>query len=115
MSNVVFGYEARKVWHEYIGKRKAKVKDTKRIEFPGRSLGKPHGTFVTDIAERSQGIILCSSCVHKFNPNKYNYYLTKEFRIQGRCDACKEHTQGTNFFIHDSLIGQKHGQCWKPR
>jgi hypothetical protein len=87
----------------------------RRREHPGRSMGKPHGTYVTDTAERHLGVILCSACAHKFDPTKYHYYLTREFQIQGRCDGCREHTQGVNFFIHESLLGRKHGQCWWPR
>ena len=87
----------------------------KRREFPGRNAGKPHGTFVTDEAEQQLGVILCSGCAHKFEPGKYHYYLTREFNIQGRCDACKEHTQGANFYIYEGLLGRKSGQCWWPR
>lgn len=87
----------------------------RRKEYAGRNVGKPHGTFVTDEAERRLGILLCWKCRHRFEPAKYNYYLTREFKIQGRCDGCREHTQGVNFFIHESYLGRKHGQCWSPR
>ena len=78
-------------------------------------MGKPHGTFVTDEAERKIGVVLCSSCAHKFDPKKYHYYLTREFQIIGRCDACHEHAQGASFYIYEGLLGRKHGQCWWPR
>ena len=86
-----------------------------RQEFAGRDSGKPHGTFVTDEAERQMCILLCSGCTHKFDPAKYHYYLTREFRVQGRCDGCKEHSRGVSFYIYEGLLGRKHGQCWTPK
>jgi len=99
-------------YHAQQRKRRAVAKQN---EFAGRNVGKPHGTFVTDEAEQQMGVVLCSGCSHKFDPAKYHYYLTREFCIQGRCDACKEHTQGANFYIYEGLLGRKHGQCWWPR
>ena len=96
--------------------REKRRKNAKRLEHPGRNTGKPHGTWVTDMGEEHQGIVLCSSCQHKFNPAAYHYYRTREFQIIGRCDACKQHnSQGNTFFIHESLLGRRHGQCWTPR
>lgn len=100
---------------EYHQQQQRRREATKRKEYRGRNVGKPHGTFVTDEAEQKLGVILCSGCSHKFDPVKYHYYLTREFRIQGRCDACREYTPGVNFYIHESLLGRKHGQCWWPR
>ena len=101
-------------WHEHKQKKSA---DAKKREHPGRPYGKPHGTWVTDIAAGKQGVVLCSKCVHKFDPNQYNYYRTREFSILGRCDGCREFAQvgDATFFIHESLLGRKHGQCWTPR
>lgn len=82
---------------------------------PGRRTGKPHGTYVTDLAERALGIVLCTLCANKFEPRRYHYYRTKEFKILGRCDACKQHANEAQFFIHESLLGRKHGQCWTPK
>jgi hypothetical protein len=86
-----------------------------RTEHPGRDYAKPHGTWITDMGELQKSILLCRGCAHKFDPKKYNYYRTREFRVLGKCDACREHDNEAVFFLHHSLVGQKHGQCWKPR
>ena len=100
---------------EYDSQQKLRREAAKQQEFAGRNVGKPHGTFVTDEAEQQMGVILCSQCDHKFDPVKYHYYKTREFKIQGRCDACREYTQGANFYIYEGLLGRKSGQCWWPR
>jgi len=100
---------------EHHRQQEEKRSAAKRMEFAGRNVGKPHGTFVTDEAEQQLGVVLCWKCSHKFDPKKYHYYLTKEFNIQGRCDGCREHTQGANFYIYEGLLGRKHGQCWWPK
>jgi len=99
----------------YHSQQQRRREATRQSEFAGRNHGKPHGTFVTDEAEQQKGVILCWKCDHKFDPKKYRYYKTREFKIQGRCDGCKEHTQGANFYIFEGLLGRKHGQCWTPR
>lgn len=108
--------KARITPEQMYNERKKRAAESKRLEHPGRNMGKPHGTWVTDMAEERQGIVLCSSCQHKFRPEQYHYYRTREFQIIGRCDACKQHhNQGNTFFIHESLLGRQHGQCWTPR
>ena len=90
----------------------------KMLEYPGRRSGTVPGSFVTDLAEQRAAIVLCSACQNKFNPMAYGFYRTREFRIQGNCDDCGEFSQGLNaptFFIHESALGRKHGQCWTPR
>jgi hypothetical protein len=100
---------------EYYQHKLRQRASAKRKEHPGRNMGKPHGTWVTDMGEEKQSIFLCQKCRHRFNPHKYHYYVTREFRVLGRCDACKEHENNGTFFIHESLLGQDHGQCWTPR
>ena len=95
--------------------KRERAKKQVRHEYPGRPMGQPHGTHVTDEAELKKCVILCEGCAHKFDPKKYHYYLTREFKIQGRCDGCKQHSQRARFFIHESSLGRKHGQCWTPR
>lgn len=107
--------EAKKRW---VHKRQERARLTdERLSHPGRPASRPHGGWITDIGEKKQCILLCSSCQHKFDPRQYSYYRTKEFSVHGRCDACKEYTPiaHTTFFIHESLLGRKHGQCWMPR
>ena len=100
---------------EYHAQQQRRRQGLKRNEFAGRNVGKPHGTFVTDEAEKGMCIILCWSCKHKFNAKRYQYYLTREFRIQGRCDACREYAREANLFIHESALGRKSNQCWSPK
>jgi len=100
---------------EYDRQQRERRAAAKRAEFAGRNVGKPEGTFVTDEAEQQKGILLCWKCDHKFNPSAYHYYKTKEFRVQGRCDGCREHTPNVNFYIYEGLLGRKSGQCWMPR
>jgi len=100
---------------EYEKQQRNRQAAAKNSEHAGRRSGKPHGTYVTDEAEKQKGVILCYKCSHKFNPKQYHYYLTREFKVQGRCDGCKEHTQDVSFYIYEGLLGRKHGQCWTPR
>jgi len=100
---------------EYSENQRRRKAAAQHAEFAGRNKGKPHGTFVTDEAEQQLGVILCSGCTHKFDPKQYHYYKTREFRVQGRCDACKEHSSGVDFYIYEGLLGRKHGQCWWPK
>jgi hypothetical protein len=100
---------------EYYQEKQRQRAAVKRREHPGRNMGKPHGTWVTDMGARHQSILLCQLCRHKFDPARYHYYKTREFKVQGRCDACKEHENNATFFIHESLLGRNHGQCWTPR
>jgi hypothetical protein len=109
---VLTGSEMRAAWHEFRTERAAKAK---RLEHPGRKIGLPHGSYVTDIAERGQGVVLCSGCAHTFVPGRYGYYATREFRISGRCDGCKGLDHNSRFFIHEKFLGRMHGQCWTPR
>jgi hypothetical protein len=94
----------------------------KRFAHFGRTIGKPHGTWVTDSAELRKAIVLCRDCKSKFNYRRYQYYLDRRFPYcQGRCDACKQHDTQAALFIHESLLTgpggyeTRHGQSWVPR
>ncbi len=100
---------------EQFHQKRAQRKAAGLREHPGRNFGKPHGTWISDMCEQKQSILLCQLCSHKFQPKQHNYYQTREFRVLGRCDACKEHENNATFYIHESLLGRKSGQCWTPR
>ena len=88
-----------------------------RLKHPGRPVMQPHGGWVTDKAEMKKGLLLCSKCSPKFDPDAYHYYRTREFQVHGPCDACKRYApmNSATFFIHESFLGQNHGQCWNPQ
>ncbi len=88
-----------------------------KLKHPGRPLMNPHGSWVTDKAENQKGLLLCSKCSPKFDPRVYSYYRTKEFLVHGKCDACKTYapTTSATIFIHESFLGNMHGQCWTPQ
>ena len=96
-------------------KKASSLRGANMREHPGRRPGNAHGSWITDMGERKQSIFLCQGCQHKFNPHEYSYYRTKEFRVLGRCDACKTHEDNGTFFIHESLIGRKSPHCWTAR
>ena len=101
--------------NRFKGQKPTRGQQLQSMEYPGRKMGGVHGSHISDLAEMRAAILLCSDCQHKFNPSAYGYYRTREFNVQGECDACKEFAQGPNqpvLFIHQSSIGTKHGQCW---
>jgi hypothetical protein len=98
-------------------RKKRAMREQSRLAHPGRPMRRAAGGWVTDMAETQNGILLCPTCSPRFNPKQYGYYRTREFVVHGPCDGCKQYApmgQAT-FFIHESLLGQNHGQCWKPR
>lgn len=103
---------------KYIHERQQRAKqEHERLAHPGRPARRAEGGWVTDMAECKSGILLCRKCSPKFDPERYHYYRTTEFLVHGPCDGCKSYSPPgqTTFFIHQSFVGQKHGQCWKPR
>ncbi len=95
-----------------IRKSLTKADLAKRKESTGRKVGKPHGSFISDLAELQKSILLCDKCVGRFkNWRWYGYYRQREFPyVTGNCDACKERCNG-HFFIHESIVDQ----CWVRR
>lgn len=92
-------------------------REHQRLKHPGRPIMNPHGGWVTDKAERTKGLLLCRKCSPKFDPKAYQYYRTREFMVHGPCDACKQYApiNSATFFIHESFLGNNHGQCWTPQ
>lgn len=94
--------------------RKMKARQgAKRIEAAGRRSGTPHGSWVTDLAELRQTIILCWACDAKWkrSAKRYHYEFRKDWHefwggVIGRCDACKEPGHGRRIYIHQSLHGK---------
>lgn len=83
---------------------------------PGRPVGFVTGTWVTDVAEIRQCVLLCSFCDHKFKPahKKYGYHRDARFQrgVGGDCDGCRIHRdEGLQLYVHESHLG--HG--YAPR
>jgi hypothetical protein len=67
-----------------------KAERLKAYEHPGRKHGKPHGSFVIDLADLRKAVLLCSACASKFDYKRHRFRLETEFRYNlGNCDACK--------------------------
>jgi len=81
---------------------------------PGRPVGTPAGTWVTDIAELGQCVLLCSACDHKFKPclPRYGYHRDRTWKrlyggVGGSCDGCREpYPAGLQLYVHEQFIGQ---------
>jgi len=57
---------------------------------PGRRHGKPHGSWVLDLADLRKMILLCPACNSKFDYKRHRFRMEKEFRyVIGNCDACR--------------------------
>ncbi len=133
MGLILNSQQARRFWMKMrqmkagnLEQRTKKASADRRLaalqEFPGRAMGKPHGSYVAGLVERKQTIVLCQSCNRKFDPRKSNYYQdTKYPRCMGNCDACKERDAQGFFYIHESLLTgpngypAMHGHSWVPR
>jgi hypothetical protein len=90
-------------------------------EDPGRPMGKPHGSFVSDLVENQTCVLLCRDCNHKFDHVRNHYYKDRKFPyVQAMCDGCKTFDAQSAIFIHESLLADpngriRHGQSWTPR
>jgi hypothetical protein len=88
------------------------------LEHPGRRTNS-HGyqsaaSWIDDLGELKQCIILCSFCRAKFNPRKNHYRkfyaadisgITDGHAVNGKCDSCKQFTAncgGGTAYLHES-------------
>ncbi len=82
-----------------------------RMVSKGRPVGFVTGTWVTDVAEIQQCVLLCSFCDHKFKPahKRYGYHRDTRFErgVGGDCDGCRTHRdEGLQLYVHENFIGQ---------
>ena len=62
----------------------------KAAEAHGRQHGKPHGSYVMDLADLRKVILLCPACNSKFDYKRNRFRKEKEFPyVIAKCDACK--------------------------
>ena len=61
---------------------------------------------MADLADLRKAIILCRSCIGKFNYIAAGYTRKPNLPfVQGRCDGCKQHASNAHFLVHHSLVG----------
>ncbi len=95
-----------------IERRRSAREGAQRAESKGRPVGRVEGSWVTDLAELRQSILLCSFCDPKWraSASKYGYELTKRWTkiwggVIGKCDGCRQSGVGRSFYAHGSIIG----------
>ena len=84
--------------------------------FAGRPTGRSVGTWVTDLAELRQSILLCPTCDPGFRNGhqRYGYFRDNRWRrytggCSGQCDACRgDFPGGLQLYIHDSYVGKSY-------
>ena len=84
---------------EVIAKQKWTDQDRlKATEDKGRHWKRPAGGYIDDLAALRKCIVLCSFCVHKFNPRRNRYRKETDFpQVTGRCDGCCPRPGGRTF------------------
>lgn len=82
------------------------------LESKGRKVGAGAGSWVTDIAELRQQIMLCWQCDPKFkgSASRYGYHRDKKWTklaggVVGKCDGCREGGPGRQMYVHESFFG----------
>jgi hypothetical protein len=88
-----------------IVKRDWGVKDiAKSYEDPGRKKGKPSGSYIDDLVALKKAVILCDSCLHKFNAERAKYEKPARYStVRAKCDDCREFGFGTLFLAATKL------------
>lgn len=93
-------------------KRKARA-GAARVESTGRKVGSVAGSWVTDLAELKQSIMLCNACDFKWRhgAKKYGYELAKRWTkiwggVVGKCDDCRQSGPQRSFYYHETLNGK---------
>ena len=60
-----------------------------RLEAAPRRHGKPHGSYVVDLADLRKTVLLCPACNHKVDWKPHPFLNHKEFPcVMAKCDAC---------------------------
>ena len=79
---------------------------------PGRRIGSVAGSYVTDLAEIQQAIILCWACEDKWKKiaKRYQYEARNQYNkiyggVHGMCDGCREPGAQRRLYLHMSSYG----------
>lgn len=71
---------------------------------PAGRRGKSAGSHVLDRADLKKALILCGSCLPKFDTKRYGYTQKPNLpRVRGRCDGCQTHCEQGILLVHRSL------------
>ena len=102
-----------KVW-KYRGEKTLR-------EAPGRPMGKPHGTHISDMVDLRKVILLCWRCQPRFFYKRAKYYKDLVFtHTTGKCDACKEFEPRAQAYYPEERLAEpggilRPGQVITPR
>lgn len=62
------------------------------------------GSYVLDRADLKKALMLCASCLPKFDAVRAGYVTKKNLPlVRGRCDGCQQHAERGNLLVHHSL------------
>ena len=76
-------------------RRMADLEDKGR---PARTLA---GSHISDLVHLRKAVILCSTCLPRWKPEKVGYVTSPRIPMCGaRCDGCKENGMGRRMFLH---------------
>lgn len=121
LSNLLDWWHPEKRRKRIEAERNPKVREILRATEARKSKGRPRmkiaGTWITDLAELKQCVMLCGSCEPKWKPihKRYGYRLDTAIQratggVYGTCDACREsflppYSGKLAFYIHESYVG----------
>lgn len=72
-----------------IRKKFTKKDHLRSLEADPRRHGKPHGSYVVDLADLRKTVLLCPMCNSKFDWKRHRFRKEKEFPyVMAKCDAC---------------------------
>lgn len=70
----------------------------------GRGKGRLAGGHVLDRADLKKALVLCRSCLPKFDQQKSGYVTKTNLPfVAGRCDGCQQYAPRAHFLVHHSL------------
>ena len=72
--------------------------------YTGRRSGRLPGGHIADLSDLKKGIILCETCVQKFNVENAEYVRKKNLPfVMGKCDGCNGFHTRQHFLVHHTL------------
>ena len=114
--------------HDKLGEGFTTEEMVKAAEHPGRQTNPRRGyqsaaTWIDHLVQLRRPVILCGFCRHKFDPKKHRYRRfycytpgADGYKMNGRCDDCKEETirtpGGGTMFISEESYPQL---CLEPQ
>lgn len=71
---------------------------------PGRRQGQLPGSHVLDLADLKKALMLCNSCLPKFNSASYGYVSKSNIPfVKGRCDGCSKMFNRMRLLVHNTM------------